>query len=369
MSLARRIASAVVIVMAVGLVILGLTMSHDSECVSAPAEAASTAARMKAVLYRCYGPPEVLKVEEVAKPSIGDHQILVKVRAASINPLEWHYMRGTPYLMRFEVGLGRPKDPRIGVDFAGTVEAVGGSVTRFHPGDEVFGGRDGALAEYVAVRDDRAVVLKPANVSFEQAAAVPVAAVTALQALREESGVRPGQKVLINGASGGVGTFAVQIAKSLGAEVTAVCSTRNVSLVRSLGADHVVDYTREDFTQGGQLYDVVLDAVGNRPLLSYRPIMKPHAVFVMVGGPSTNPWLGPLVMPLKALMVRPFVSQKFDFMLADINKERLTALEELMQAGKLVSVVDRTYPLTEISQAVRYLEAGHARGKVVIRME
>ncbi len=357
------------IVVAVALVFLGWTMSHNSPCDAGPPALSGTGPRMKAVVYRCYGPPEVLRVEEVAKPTIGDDQILVKVRAASINPLEWHYMRGTPYVMRFEAGFGKPKDPRIGVDFAGTVEAVGHSVKRFHTGDEVFGGRDGALAEYVAVREDRAVVLKPANVTFEQAAGVPVAAVTALQALREEGRVRPGQKVLINGASGGVGTFAVQIAKSFGAEVTAVCSTRNVSLVRSLGADRVVDYTREDFTQIGQLYDVVLDAVGNRPPLAYRPIMKPHAIFVMVGGPGTDPWLGPLIMPLKALMLRPFVSQKFDFMLADIDKPSLTVLEQLMQAGKVVPVVDRTYKLAEISQAVRYLETGHARGKVVITMD
>jgi NADPH:quinone reductase-like Zn-dependent oxidoreductase len=313
----------------------------------------------------------VLKVEEVAKPTITDHQILVKVRAASINPLEWHYMRGTPYIMRLDLGLGRPKDSRIGVDFAGTVEAVGSSVTRFHPGDEVFGARDGALAEYVAVREDRGVVPKPANVSFEQAAAVPIAAVTALQALHDEGGLRAGQKVLINGASGGVGTFAVQIAKSMGAEVTAVCSTRNASLVRSLGADHVVDYTREDFTQGGQQYDLVLDAVGNRPLLGYRRIMKPHGIFVGVGGggPSTDPWVGPLALPLKAMVVSPFVSQKFKFMLADDDKAHLTTLEELMQAGKVVPVIDRTYKLTDISQAIRYLETGHARGKVVISME
>jgi len=369
MSRMRKIGGAVVIVMAAALGFLGWALSHNSVCDSGPTAPSGAAPRMKAVVYRCYGPPDVLRVEDVAKPTIADDQILVKVRAASINPLEWHYMRGTPYVMRFEVGFGRPTDPRIGVDFAGTVESVGSGVKHFHPGDEVFGGRDGALAEYVVVREDRSVVLKPANVSFEQAAGVPVAAVTALQALRDESRVRPGQKVLINGASGGVGTFAVQIAKSFGAEVTAVCSTRNVSLVRSLGADHVVDYTREDFTHSGQLYDVVLDVVGNRPLLDYRPIMAPHAIFVMVGGPSTNPWLGPLIMPLKALVLRPFLSQKFDFMLADINKPSLTALEQLMQAGKVVPVVDRTYKLAEISQAVRYLETGHARGKVVITMD
>ncbi len=369
MTRSRKIVSTILVLIGVSVLTLGVVMSHNSACDSGPSMVAGGGTRMKAVVYRCYGPPEVLKIEDVAKPVIGEHQILVKVHAASINPLEWHYMRGTPYVMRFGVGLGKPTDPRLGVDFAGTVEAVGSSVKRFRAGDEVFGGKNGALAEYVVIQEDRAVVPKPANVSFEQAAAVPVAAVTALQALRDEGRLQAGQKVLINGASGGVGTFAVQIAKSLGAEVTAVCSTKNVELVRSLGADHVVDYTREDFTTGDQVYDVVLDAVGNHPLLSYRRILKPHGIFVIVGGPSDNPWLGPLSVPLKALVLSPFVSQKMNFMMAEIDKERLATLEDLMQSGKLVPVIDRTYKLAEISQAIRYLEAGHARGKVVISME
>jgi NADPH:quinone reductase-like Zn-dependent oxidoreductase len=351
----------------VAVVVLGTVLSHDSPCQPAAAPAGNSA-RMKAVVYRCYGSPEVLKVEEVDKPTPADEEVLVKVRAASINPLEWHYMTGTPYVMRAGVGIGRPEDPSIGVDFAGTVEAVGKNVTRFKVGDEVFGGKDGALRQYVLVRESGSIVLKPANITFEQAAAVPVAAVTALQGLRDSGKVAAGQKVLINGASGGVGTFAVQLAKYFGAEVTAVCSTRNVDLVKSLGADHVVDYTHEDFAQSAQRYDVIFDTVGNRSLADYRRVMTPQGIYVMVGGPSTDPWIGPLIMPLKAKFVAPFVSQKLQFFLADINPLDLAVLANLMQSGKLTPVIDRTYPLSDIQAAMRYLQLGHARGKVVIEV-
>jgi NADPH:quinone reductase-like Zn-dependent oxidoreductase len=372
MTRSRRILSGILVVLIVAIVSFGFVLSHNDSCDSASPVPSSAAQRIKAVVYRCYGPPEVLKVEEVEKPAIGDHQILVKVHATSINPLEWHYMRGTPYVMRLlGAGLGRPKNPRLGVDFAGTVEAVGSRVTKFRPGDAVFGGKTGALAEYVVVHEDRSVVPKPINITFEQAAAVPVAAVTALQALRDEGGLKSGQKALINGASGGVGTFAVQIAKSLGAEVTGVCSTRNVSLVRSLGADHVIDYTQEDFTQGGQLYDVILDMVGNHPLLSYRHILKPHGMLILIGGsgPHDDPWISFLLKPVKARALSAFLSQKYEYLASDINKERLMTLADLMQAGKVVPVVDRTYKLADISQAIVYLEAGHARGKVIISMD
>ena len=348
-------------------VVLGAVLSHDSPCQPAPA-LAGNAARMKAVVYRCYGSPEVLKVEEVEKPTPADEQVLVKVRAASINPLEWHYMTGTPYIMRAGVGIGRPEDPSIGVDFAGTVEAVGKNVTRFKVGDEVFGGKDGALGQYVVVRESGSIVLKPANITFEQAAAVPVAAVTALQGLRDSGKVGAGQKVLINGASGGVGTFAVQLAKYFGAEVTGVCSTRNVDLVKSLGADHVIDYTHEDFSQSTQRYDVIFDTVGNRSLADYRRVMTPQGIYVMVGGPSTDPWIGPLIVPLKAKFVAPFVSQKLQFFLAEINPLDLAVLANLMQSGKLTPVIDRTYPLSDIRAAMSYLAVGHARGKVVIEV-
>jgi NADPH:quinone reductase-like Zn-dependent oxidoreductase len=359
-----KILSGVLIFLVLAGAALAFVLSHNSPCGPAPA-LAGQAQRMKAIVYRCYGSPEVLKYEDVAKPTPDDNQLLVKVRAASINPLEWHYMRGTPYIMRLDAGLGAPTDSSIGVDFSGTVEAVGKRVTQFKVGDEVFGGHGGALAEYVVVGELGAVALKPPNITFEQAAAVPVAAITALQGLRDTGQLKAGQKVLINGASGGVGTFAVQIAKSFGAEVTGVCSTRNVELVKSLGADHVVDYTREDFTRDGQHYDMIFDNVGNHPLSDYRRVMQPNGIFVIVGGPKGD-WIGPLAIPLKAKALALFVSQKFDFFLANLSHADLEILRDLIQTGKVTPVVDRTYPLREVSAAMQYLEAGHARGKVII---
>jgi NADPH:quinone reductase-like Zn-dependent oxidoreductase len=367
MRLRYKILNGILVVVAVGVVSLGLYVSHDSGCGAAPA-VPGDAQRMQAIVYRCYGPPDVLKLEEVAKPIPADDELLVKVHAASVNPLDWHYMRGTPYVVRMQAGIGAPDSPWLGVDFAGTVEAVGKNVTQFKPGDEVFGGRDGAFAEYVHVRASRAVAVKPPNITFEQAAAVPIAALTALQALRDEGHLQAGQKVLINGASGGVGTFAVQIAKSFGAEVTAVCSTRNVEMVKSLGADHVVDYTKEDFTQGGERYDLILDNVGNRSLLANRRVLNPNGVFVIIGGPNGS-WLGPLVGPIKAFVLSPFVSQKFGMMIAGLNPQDLTVIAALMQAGKVTPVIDRTYRLSEVPAAIAYLEEGHARGKIVISMQ
>jgi NADPH:quinone reductase-like Zn-dependent oxidoreductase len=291
------------------------------------------------------------------------------VQAASVNPLDWHYMRGKPYVMRGSAGLGAPDDIRLGVDFAGTVEAVGKNVTQFKPGDEVFGGADGAFAQYVSVREKGALAIKPTNVSFEQAAAVPVAAITALQALRDKGKIKPGQQVLVNGASGGVGTFAVQIAKSFGAEVTGVCSTRNLTMVKSIGADHVIDYTQEDFTQGSQRYDLIIDNVGTHSLADYRRVLKPRGALVMVGGPSDGAWLGPLSASLKAMLVAPFVSEKLIFIFAQLKQADLQQLRDLMQSGKLTSVIDRRYKLSETAEAIRYLETGHARGKVVITVE
>src|SRR4029077_9036477 len=323
---------------------------------------------MKAVVYRCYGSADVLRVEEIAKPQPHDNEILVKVHAASLNPLDWHFMHGTPYIVRLDAGIGKPKDIRLGVDYSGTVEAIGKDVTRFKPGDAVFGGRDGAFAEYVAVRADRSVVPKPDNMSFEQAAAVPIAGLTALQALRDKGHVRAGDRVLINGASGGVGTFAVQIAKSYGAEVTGVCSTKNLAMVRSLGADHVIDYTAEDFTQQPQRYDLILDTVGNHSLLQYRRVLTPHGIVVIIGGPSSGPVMRALIPPIKALLLPPFVSQRFEPFLAAFNPQDLRTLAELMQAGKLTPVIDRQYPLAEIPEAMRYVEAGHARGKVILNI-
>lgn len=363
-----KIAGAVLLFIALAVATLALVLSHDSPCGPAPA-LASGAATMKAIVYRCYGAPDVLRFEEVEKPVPADNEVLVKVRAASVNPLDWHFMRGAPYVMRLDAGIGAPKNPRLGMDFSGTIESVGKSVTRFKPGDEVFGSRNGAFAEYVRVREDRALMLKPANVTHEQAAAVPIAAVTALQALRDHGHLKPGQKVLINGASGGVGTFAVQIAKSYGAEVTGVCSTRNVQLVRSLGADHVVDYTQQDFIQGDQRYDLILDTVGNRPLLDYRRVLTPSGIFVIVGGPSDNPWIGPLTVALKAKLLSPFVGQEFKFFMAKMNPQDLHVLGELMQSGKVTPVIDQRFPLRETPAAIRHVETGHARGKVIVTME
>src|SRR5438477_685342 len=323
---------------------------------------------MKAITYCDYGLAN-LKLEEVERPVPNDDQLLVRVRAASVNPYDWHFVEGTAKIMRLlGVGFRKPKDTRLGVDFAGTVEAVGKNVTHYKPGDEVFGGRGGAFAEYVCRRADGAIALKPANITFEQAASVNIAGITALQGLRDKGKVEPGQKVLINGASGGVGTFAVQIAKSFGADVTGVCSTRNVDLVRSLGADHVIDYTKEDFAKGEQRYDVILDNVPNHSLAECRRILNPKGKYVMIGGggPNDNRWVGPFGRVINTLLLSPFISQKMGMMMADANHNDLALLADMMQSGKLKPVIDRTYKLSEIQQAIAYVEEGHARGKVII---
>jgi NADPH:quinone reductase-like Zn-dependent oxidoreductase len=364
MKLRYKIAGGIVIFLVVAIASLAVVLSYDSACGPAPALPTGSE-HMKAIVYRCYGSPDVLRLEDIEKPMPADDEILVKVLAASVNPLDWHYMRGSPYIMRLGSGLGTPKDTRLGVDFAGTVEAVGTNVTRFKPGDEVFGGRTGAFAEYVTIREDRALAIKPGNVTFEQAASVPIAAITALQALRDKGKVTPGQKVLINGASGGVGTFAVQIAKSLGAEVTGVCSTRNVEMVRSIGADYVVDYTKEDYTESGKHYDLIIDNVGNHPLLANRRVLSPDGNYVIIGGPGGR-WIKPLMGPIKALILSPFVGQEFGMMLAQLRKDDLAVLADLMQAGKVTPVIDRVYRLSEVPAAIRYSEEGHARGKIII---
>jgi len=325
---------------------------------------------MNAITHCEYGGPDVLKVEEIEKPVPNDNQVLVKVRANSVNPLDLT-IRG-PLLLRPLFGLRKPKDTRLGVDYSGTVEAVGKNVTNFKPGDEVFGGKNGALAEYVCVLADRAVVLKPANMTFEQAASVPVAAITALQGLRDKGKIQAGQRVLINGASGGVGTFAVQIAKSFGTEVTGVCSTRNVDLVRSIGADHVIDYTKEDFTRSDQRYDLIFDLVGNHSFSERRGILNPNGICVMagIGGAGWHDgFAGRLAGELNAYVRSRFVSQKFIAYIAQFNKQDMTFLADLMQSGKITPVIDRTYKLNQTADALRYLEQGHARGKVVINLE
>ncbi len=325
---------------------------------------------MKAIVYKKYGPPDVLQLEEVEKPTPKDDEVLIKVHAASANPADWHLMRGAPFFARFEMGFPKPKK-RLGVDVAGRVKAVGSNVTQFQPGDEVFGDKFSCgwsgFAEYVAVAENR-MALKPANLTFEAAAAVPLAAFTALQGLRDKGQIQSGQKVLINGASGGVGTFAVQIAKSFGAEVTGVCSTRNLDMVRSIGADHVIDYTQEDFTKNGQTYDLIYCAVGNRSAADYKRALNPNGICVVAGFTTMSHLLFQVVF--LGAWVSMTGSKKIGAMGTVIpNKEDLVFIKELLEAGKVVPVIDRRYPLSETAEAIRYLEEGHAQGKVVITVE
>ncbi len=323
---------------------------------------------MKAIVRAEYGPPEVLQLTEVATPAPKDDEVLVKVRAASVNPLDWHYLRGTPYVMRLQAGWRKPKVTGLGSDMAGLVGAVGKNVTQFQPGDAVFGACKGAFAEYVCAAEC-ALVLKPASVTFEQAAAVPVAGLTALQGLRDKGRIQSGQRVLINGASGGVGTLAVQIARVFGAEVTGVCSTRNADMVRAIGANQVIDYTHEDFTRSGRRYDLILDCMGNHSLSATRRALTREGTLVLVGGPNKGRWLGPLTGMLKAVVWSRFVSQKLVPFMAHWSKDDLIVLRGFLEAGKVTPVSDRSYPLSDVPEAIRYLQAGHARGKVVITME
>jgi NADPH:quinone reductase-like Zn-dependent oxidoreductase len=322
---------------------------------------------MKAVVYRCYGSPDVLTLEDIEKPTPASERVLVRIHAAAVNPYDWHHMRGSPYLMRLSTGLGSPDNIRLGADFAGTVVEVGDSVTEFKPGDEVFGSASGAYAEY-ATASKNAIAIKPASVSFEEAASLPIAAITALQALRDEGHLQPGQKVLINGASGGVGTYAVQIAKSMGAEVYGVCSTRNVEMVRALGADHVFDYKKENYTESGQQFDLIVDMVGSNSLSANRRVLTSEGRLVIVGGAKGN-WVAPLVAPLKAMLMSPFIDQEMGMMIATIDGDDLAILAGLMERGELTSAIDRRYPLSEVAEAIRYSEQGRARGKIIISLE
>ena len=319
---------------------------------------------MKAIRFNKYGSPDVLELIEVETPTPNENQVLVKVIAASANPLDWHRMEGKPFLARMGEGLLKPQNPKLGADFAGRVEAVGKNVTEFKPGDDVFGSvGSGGFAEYVCARE-KSIVVKPANLSFEAAAAAPVVGFTALQGLRDTGQIQAGQKVLVNGAAGGVGTFAVQIAKAFGTEVTGVCSTRNLDLVRSIGADHVIDYTGEDFTRTGQRYDLIFCAIGNRSALDYRRALKPQGRCVVAGFTSlprffANMILGPVIS-------RGGEKKVGGMGMAKTNKEDLLLIKDLLETGKVVPVIDRRYPLSETAQALRYLEKGHARGKVIV---
>jgi NADPH:quinone reductase-like Zn-dependent oxidoreductase len=322
---------------------------------------------MKAAVRDRFGAPsEVVEVREVEKPVPTEDEVLVRVHAASLNFGDWYAVEGRPWVGRPSMGLRKPKSERLGTDYAGVVEAVGANVTDFRPGDEVFGGRSGALAEYVAARADRSIVRKPANMSFEEAAAVPVAALTALQGLRNHGHVAPGQRVLVNGASGGVGTYAVQIAKALGADVTAVCSPPNVDIARSLGADRVVDYTREDFTRGDGRFDVLLDVAGSRSWRECTHVLEKDATLVIVGGPKSNRLLGPISGLIGKKLGGLLSSRKAAFFIAKFNKPDMEVLRELLESGKVRSVVDRRYELGDVVDALDYLGEGHARGKVIM---
>jgi NADPH:quinone reductase-like Zn-dependent oxidoreductase len=321
---------------------------------------------MKAIVQDIYGTTDVLGLRDLDKPEIADDEVLVRVHAAGVDRGVWHVMTGLPYPIRLAgYGLRAPKTPVPGADVAGVVEAVGKDVTRFQPGDEVFGIGKGAFAEYARAREAK-LAPKPANLTFEQAAVVAISGLPALQGLRDHGKVRPGQKVLIVGASGGVGTYAVQLAKAFGAEVTGVCSTTKVDVVRSLGADHVIDYTRADFAEGGQRYDVILDIGGNSSLSRLRRALTPRGTLVIVGGETGGRWLGGTDRQIRALMLSPFLGQKLGTFISKENHKDMLVLKELIEAGKVTPVIDRTYPLSDVPQAIRYVEEGHARGKVVI---
>ena len=320
---------------------------------------------MKAVIHRSYGPPAVLQIAEFEKPVPQDDEVLVKVRATSVNPAEWYGMTGL-FIARLGGGLFKPKEIRLGVDYSGVVEAIGKNVTDFQPGDEVYGARSGAFAEYVCVKNH--IYPKPTSVTFEQAGSIGVAAMTALQGLRDHGKLQAGQKVLINGASGGVGTYAVQIAKALSAEVTAVCSPRNVELIRSLGADHVLDYTKEDFTRNGQRYDLLLDIAGSRPWREVRRVLKPDAHYVIVGAPKGNKVIGPLGFIIKTRLSALRASQTIVFFVAKFIREDFLLMNQWLESGQVKPFVEKTYPLEKIADAMHHLGTGHARGKIVVTM-
>jgi NADPH:quinone reductase-like Zn-dependent oxidoreductase len=367
MSLLKKILVSILGVIIIGGAGLAIALSHNSPC--APAPTVALKEPMKAAVNRCYGTPDVVRVEAVERPVPTDHGVLVKVHASSVNPLDWHYLLGEPYLMRASSGWGTPNDVFLGTDFAGTVVAVGKLVTKFKVGDEVYGGGDGALAEYLRIPDTGPVALKPANVSFEEAAAAPVAGITALQALRDHGQVRAGTKVLVNGAGGGVGTFAVQIAKALGATVTAVTNTGSLQRVQALGADHVIDYTRADFTQGTEQYDVIFDLSGNHLLRDYRRVLTPTGIYILGGDTDKGAWLGPLKAFGATVIVSKFVKQTMTPFMANLEQADLVVLADMMQAGKVKPVIDRRYSLDQVADAIRYQEAGHARGKVIVTVD
>ena len=368
MKLRYKILNGILVVLILLIGSVGIAIGYTADCEMATASNAQENS-MKAVIYRCYGSPEVLEYVDVSKPTPADDEVLVKVHAAGVNPLDWHYMRGKPYLMRLMSGIGAPKRQTMGVDFSGIVEAVGKDVSKFKVGDSVFGGRSGAFGEYVSIPESRALALKPNNMTHEQAAAVSIAATTALQAIRDMGKLQAGEKVLINGASGGVGTYAVQIAKYYGADVTGVNSTRNVDMVLSIGADRIIDYKKDDYTTQDIKYDLIVDMVGNHSLSKNLAVLNSNGRLVNVGSSEKGNWIAPLITPIKALFMNPFVEQEIVGFVASMNHEDINLLAEMMQAGKLTPVLDKRFPLSETAKAVTYSETGRARGKIIVTVE
>ncbi|WP_206613408.1 NAD(P)-dependent alcohol dehydrogenase [Parahaliea mediterranea] len=364
MKLLRTVFLSLLALLGVGLVVLAFTLSYNVACPSEPA-AYNGDRVMRSAIQRCYGSPEVVENTTLPIPDVGPGEILVQVRAASVNPLDWHYLRGEPYFMRLISGIGRNTLQGVGVDFAGTVVEVGSGVTRFQPGDAVYGGKSGAFSDYVKLRADGSVAAMPDNIGYAEAAALPIAAVTALQALRDVGGVSAGDRVLVNGASGGVGTFAVQLARNMGAKVTGVCSTRNLAMVRGLGADEVIDYTQSDYTRSGERWDVIIDAVGNHSPLANRRALASGGTLVMVGAGKGN-WVGPLLNLASAVLISQLVDEQLKPFVSGLNGPDLAHLAQLMERGELSPVIDRHYPLSEVREALAYSESGRARGKIII---
>lgn len=362
----RRILLALGGLVLIAIVALTITLSHTTDC-PAPTSVAAGDDSMMAVLRPCYGSPDVLQFNRVAKPVPEADQVLIKVAAASVNPLDYHFMRGSPYILRLLLGVGTPDEPRLGRDFAGTVVAAGDSVTEFEVGDRVFGGTDGAFADYTVRRSTGSIARIPDGVSFEQAAGIPIAGVTAIQALQEHGQLQPGQRVLINGASGGVGTYAVQIAKSMGAHVSGVCSGRNIELVKSLGADQVFNYKEESYLDSGQTWDLIVDMVGNNSPLQNRDVLTPNGKLVIVGGDKGN-WIAPFITPIKAGVSNLFVDQELKSFTAYMRQEELAAVAEMIASGEIRTVIDRHYPLADTADAMRHSESRRASGKIIVDM-
>ena len=364
MKLLKYALSALGVLVLAGAGVVAVLISMTDDCPAVAPESGEQSS-MQAVRQLCYGPPESLFITSTAVPEPGPGELRIRVHSAGVNPLDWHTMRGSPYVMRLGTGLGHPKEPRFGVDFAGTVDAVGSDVSRFEVGQRVFGGYTGAFAEYLVMPEDRAVARLPDGSSFAEGAAVAVAGLTALQALRDLGQLQAGQSVLINGASGGVGTFAVQIAATEGARVFGVSSTRNVQRVLDLGAEYVFDYTREDYTQGTQRFDLIIDIVGNHSPMANAAVLEPDGRLVLVGGPGGD-WIGPLIPPLLSFISGPFIDQETRVLLARLRGEDLEVLADHMATGAVTPVIDRHFPLSEVAAAVAYSETGRARGKIIL---